>query len=282
MSQRQKQRTNENRARRLGSGDGIARHGRGPVGKSGPGGVPAWAWVVGGAILVAAIAVVAALLVTRGGSSSSDGNQTPAGDHAAELDCEGGLGQPGHLAAQLHEPAGCADGHEHADGQLDDGLCDALPRPHHDLRGRPQGAGAGPDRHRRGGAAAVADPHPRRHGRDPHGGRREELHAEPPGGLQRLGPAVQLAVHRRLLRRRQDVGGRQAQHAVRRARDEGARRHHDPARARRRRASSPTRATTSQPASNATNASAAPAPPGSTRRAASAARLRGRARRRAR
>jgi hypothetical protein len=76
MSQRQKQRTNENRARRLGSGDGIARHGRKPVGKAGgPGGMPAWAWVVGGAILVAAIAVVAALLVTRGGSSSS-GNQT--------------------------------------------------------------------------------------------------------------------------------------------------------------------------------------------------------------
>ena len=78
MSQRQKQRTNENRARRLGSGEGIARHGRGPVGKSGPGGVPPWAWVVGGAILVAAIAVVAALLVTRGGSSSSGGDQTPA------------------------------------------------------------------------------------------------------------------------------------------------------------------------------------------------------------
>jgi len=75
MSQRQKQRTNENRARRLGSGEGIARHGRAPVRKSGPGGVPPWAWVVGGAILVAAIAVVAALLITRGGSSGS-GNQT--------------------------------------------------------------------------------------------------------------------------------------------------------------------------------------------------------------
>src|SRR5437660_10649329 len=72
MSQRQKQRTNENRARRLGSGEGIARHGRKPVGKAGgAGGVPAWAWVVGGAILVAAIAIVAAIVVTRGGSSSS-------------------------------------------------------------------------------------------------------------------------------------------------------------------------------------------------------------------
>src|SRR5256885_16931119 len=76
MSQRQKQRTNENRARCLGSGEGIARHGRMPVGKAGgAGGVPPWAWVVGGAILVAAIAVVAALLITRGGSSGS-GNQT--------------------------------------------------------------------------------------------------------------------------------------------------------------------------------------------------------------
>ena len=37
--------------------------------------MPACAWVVVGAILVAAIAVVAALLVTRGGSSGS-GDQT--------------------------------------------------------------------------------------------------------------------------------------------------------------------------------------------------------------
>jgi hypothetical protein len=68
VSQRQKQRTNENKARRLGTGEGISRKGRGP---SSGGGVPAWAWVVGGAILVAAIAVVAALVVTRGSSSSS-------------------------------------------------------------------------------------------------------------------------------------------------------------------------------------------------------------------
>jgi hypothetical protein len=75
MSQRQKQRTNENRARRLGTGDGISRQGR-RSGGGGSGGVPAWAWVVGGAILLAAIGIVAALVVTRGNSSSSSGPDT--------------------------------------------------------------------------------------------------------------------------------------------------------------------------------------------------------------
>ena len=75
MSQRQKQRTNENRAKRLGTGEGISRHGRGGGTRSGGGGVPAWAWVVGGAILVAAIAVVAALVITRGGGSTSSNGQ---------------------------------------------------------------------------------------------------------------------------------------------------------------------------------------------------------------
>src|SRR5436305_4475059 len=75
MSQRQKQRTNENRAKRLGTGEGVSRHGRGGGTRSGGGGVPAWAWVVGGAILVAAIAVVAALVITRGGGSTSSNGQ---------------------------------------------------------------------------------------------------------------------------------------------------------------------------------------------------------------
>jgi hypothetical protein len=76
MSQRQKQRTNENRARRLGTGEGISRSGRRPDGGGG-GGVPMWAWVVGGAVLIAAIAIVAAIVVTRGNSSSgSSGTQT--------------------------------------------------------------------------------------------------------------------------------------------------------------------------------------------------------------
>jgi hypothetical protein len=72
VSQRQKQRTNENRARRLGSGEGISRRGR----KAGGGGVPPWAWLVSGAILVAAIAIVVAVVVTRGGSSSTGGAST--------------------------------------------------------------------------------------------------------------------------------------------------------------------------------------------------------------
>jgi hypothetical protein len=73
VSQRQKQRTNENRAPRLGSGEGISRKGRKPA--SG-GGVPAWAWVVGAAIVIAAIAIVAAIVLTRGDSSSSGSGGT--------------------------------------------------------------------------------------------------------------------------------------------------------------------------------------------------------------
>lgn len=78
VSQRQKQRTNENRARRLGTGEGISRKGRKSA--AGGGGVPPWAWVVGGAILVAAVAIIAAIVLTRGDSSSGGGGTggTPA------------------------------------------------------------------------------------------------------------------------------------------------------------------------------------------------------------
>jgi hypothetical protein len=70
VSQRQKTVTNEKRARRLGTGEGIAREKR-PMRGAG-GGVPGWAWVVGGAIVIAAIAIAAALVVTRGSSSGAD------------------------------------------------------------------------------------------------------------------------------------------------------------------------------------------------------------------
>jgi hypothetical protein len=66
VSQRQKQRTNENRARRLGTGEGIAR----TKPARGGGGMPGWAWVAGGVALVAVIAVVAAVVLTRGDSGS--------------------------------------------------------------------------------------------------------------------------------------------------------------------------------------------------------------------
>jgi hypothetical protein len=65
MSQRQKQRTNENRARRLGTGEGIARS------KPPGGGVPRWAWLAGGVVVVALIAVIAAVVLTRGDSSGT-------------------------------------------------------------------------------------------------------------------------------------------------------------------------------------------------------------------
>src|SRR5437763_4879364 len=77
MSQRQKQRTNENRARRLGTGERTSRQRRRGAAGRGSGGVPAWAWVVAGAVLIAAVAIVAAIVLTRGGgSSSSDGRNS--------------------------------------------------------------------------------------------------------------------------------------------------------------------------------------------------------------
>jgi hypothetical protein len=67
VSKSQKQRTNEKRTRRLGTGEGIAVV-RGPART----GIPLWAWVASGAVVLAA-AIVAAVLVTRAGSSSSSG-----------------------------------------------------------------------------------------------------------------------------------------------------------------------------------------------------------------
>jgi len=67
MGKAKKQLTNERRAARLGTGDGIARGSK----KSG-GGMPGWAWVVGGSVLLAAVIVAAALVVTRNSSSAAD------------------------------------------------------------------------------------------------------------------------------------------------------------------------------------------------------------------
>lgn len=63
MSKAQKQRTNQKRERRLGTGQGIA------ASRPKSQGVPMWAWLVSGAVVLAAVIVaVAVILVTRGGS----------------------------------------------------------------------------------------------------------------------------------------------------------------------------------------------------------------------
>ena len=59
--------TNEKRARRLGTGEGIRAEKRG-----GGGGVPAWAWVLAGAIVIAAL-IVGVVIATRSSGSSSSG-----------------------------------------------------------------------------------------------------------------------------------------------------------------------------------------------------------------
>lgn len=65
MGKAKKQLTNERRAKRLGTGEGIAPS----KGKSG--GMPGWAFMVSGAVLLAAVIIAAAFVVTRGSSSAS-------------------------------------------------------------------------------------------------------------------------------------------------------------------------------------------------------------------
>ncbi len=66
MSKRQKERTNQNRAKRLGSGEGIARQ------PGGGGGIPFWMWALSISGFVALGIVVAVLLLTRGGGSTAN------------------------------------------------------------------------------------------------------------------------------------------------------------------------------------------------------------------
>jgi hypothetical protein len=65
MGKAKKELTNQRRAQRLGTGDGITRTSK----KSG--GVPAWAYVVSGSVLLAAVIVAAAFVVTHKSSSST-------------------------------------------------------------------------------------------------------------------------------------------------------------------------------------------------------------------
>ena len=70
MGKAKKELTNRRRAQRLGTGEGITRTSK----KSG--GVPAWAYVVSGSVLLAAVIVVAAILVTRNSSSAASSGQS--------------------------------------------------------------------------------------------------------------------------------------------------------------------------------------------------------------
>jgi hypothetical protein len=65
MGKAKKELTNQRRAQRLGTGDGITRTSK----KSG--GVPAWAYVVSGSVLLAAVIVAAAFVVTHKSSSGT-------------------------------------------------------------------------------------------------------------------------------------------------------------------------------------------------------------------
>jgi hypothetical protein len=70
MGKAKKELTNQRRAQRLGTGEGITRSSKKR------GGVPAWAYVVSGSVLLAAVIVVAAILVTRNSSSAASGGQS--------------------------------------------------------------------------------------------------------------------------------------------------------------------------------------------------------------
>jgi hypothetical protein len=68
MGKAKKQLTNERRARRLGTGEGIA-----PTKPKG-GGIPGWAWLVAGSVVLAA-AIIGVAIVARGGGSGSGGDR---------------------------------------------------------------------------------------------------------------------------------------------------------------------------------------------------------------
>jgi hypothetical protein len=86
MSKAQKQRTNQKRTRRLGTGEGIA-----PTRPKG-GGVPPWAWLVSGAIVVAAL--VLAFVVVRGSGSSASGRNASCVQDRLSHDTLDPLSQP--------------------------------------------------------------------------------------------------------------------------------------------------------------------------------------------
>jgi hypothetical protein len=72
MGKAKKELTNQRRAARLGTGQGIA-----PARKQ-KGGVPPWAWLIGGSVLLAAVIVAVAVIATRSSSSAASGGQNAA------------------------------------------------------------------------------------------------------------------------------------------------------------------------------------------------------------
>ena len=71
MGKAKKQLTNERRARRLGTGEGLA-----PTRPKGGGGVPGWAWLVAGSVVAAAV-IIGVAIVARGGGGGSSGSGDP-------------------------------------------------------------------------------------------------------------------------------------------------------------------------------------------------------------
>jgi hypothetical protein len=69
MGKAKKELTNQRRAARLGTGQGIA-----PTRKK-QGGVPPWAWLIGGSVLLAAVIVAVAVIATRSSSSAATTGQ---------------------------------------------------------------------------------------------------------------------------------------------------------------------------------------------------------------
>jgi hypothetical protein len=67
LGKAKKQLTNERRAKRLGTGEGIQRSSKHSGGRSG------WAWIAGGAVILAVVIVATAWIATRGSSSASGG-----------------------------------------------------------------------------------------------------------------------------------------------------------------------------------------------------------------
>lgn len=72
MGKAKKELTNQRRAARLGTGQGIA-----PAGRK-QGGIPPWTWIVAGSVLLAAVIVAVAVIATRSSSSAATGGQNAA------------------------------------------------------------------------------------------------------------------------------------------------------------------------------------------------------------